>query len=775
MINRINASYIIYAMLGIAAASLCLMMLGFGTGLLPFLALQWLTLPAVVFAAILVLLRFLVDRTNFNFYLAALLTGSVLLEGITTVMSTIFFQSGSPHALFGTLVASTSVVRFTLTGSALLALLTFVNAARLRFLLTSFRTMWLWLLGAATVVVALLWMVQPGLEQDYLKAGFAVVEYLSFAFIVAALFISWDKKINQFRDFRSYFFAFVLLSLAAQAITVLSFDSTMSLSFKIVHLIRCVGYLTLFGGLLLQNFRQLKDAELRAQNLSLINEEVQQEIEERKWTEELLRETRLFAETIVESIRDPLLVLDGDLRIVRVNRAFYRMFKLKPASTVNRLLHEIGRGQWDRPELLEKVRRIIPKRESFENFEMTSVFPRSGAKTILINGHLINQKDLQTKLILVTMSDITATKLAQEEARRLASGVESAADSIMMTDPEGVVRYVNPAMTDLSGFSDTDLLGQKADMFWSEAKAADGSNGVWQKVQAGEVWRGEVTNRRKSGELYEALLTIAPIFDSEKALEGFVSVQKDVTELKAAREELSRRAEELAKSNAELEQFAYIASHDLQEPLRMVSSYCQLLRRRYRDKLDTDANEFIDFAVDGAMRMQKLIEDLLQYSRVGTHGQPFKRTDCGLVVNKALENLKLSIEDCDATVTQEKMPVMIADEIQLVQLFQNLIHNALKFRNGSAPVIKIACREHKKEWIFSVRDNGTGLDARYADRIFVIFQRLHNSDDIPGTGIGLAICKKIVERHEGRIWVESRPNAGATFSFSLPRLKEVVP
>lgn len=235
-----------------------------------------------------------------------------------------------------------------------------------------------------------------------------------------------------------------------------------------------------------------------------------------------------------------------------------------------------------------------------------------------------------------------------------------------------------------------------------------------------------------------------------------------------AENELRGVLEDLKRSNTELQQFAYIASHDLQEPLRMVSSFMQLLEQRYKGKLDKDADEFIGYAVEGAMRMQRMVNDLLAYSRIGTKGKPFERVDCNKILADARANLKLSIEESGASITADPLPVVDGDASQLLQVFQNLLANAIKFRGEKAPEIAIHAEPHEQEWQFSVRDKGIGLDPGYAEKIFVIFKRLHTAAQYPGSGIGLTICKKIIERHHGRIWVESKPGHGSVFYFTLP-------
>lgn len=245
------------------------------------------------------------------------------------------------------------------------------------------------------------------------------------------------------------------------------------------------------------------------------------------------------------------------------------------------------------------------------------------------------------------------------------------------------------------------------------------------------------------------------------------SVRRALREKKLQDEHRHDQAE-LARSNRDLEQFAYVASHDLQEPLRMVAMYTQLLAERYQGRLDENAEKYIHYIVDGALRMQTLVRDLLAFSRVGRQGAPLQSVDCNAVVAIALQNLQAAIQDSGARIEYSQLPTLIADSSQLTQLFQNLIGNAIKFRGAEPPQIRVSAEKRDKDWLFSVTDNGIGIAPQHAELVFVIFKRLHTQAEYPGSGIGLAICKKIVEQRGGRIWVESEPGRGSAFKFTLP-------
>lgn len=311
--------------------------------------------------------------------------------------------------------------------------------------------------------------------------------------------------------------------------------------------------------------------------------------------------------------------------------------------------------------------------------------------------------------------------------------------------------------------------------FWQKITQAEDLEGVTEGMRAllanGEPGTLEFRAVARNGEIVPIELHMAALRDADGALIGACGVVMDISTRKLAEEERARSALELARSNEELQQFAYVASHDLQEPLRMITSYLQLVERRYAEQLDDDGREFIGFAVDGASRLKALINDLLAYSRVQSQEKDFALLDVNRIYDQAIKNLEISIEETGAQITHDPLPEVMGGENLLTLLFQNLISNAIKYRREEAPTIHVGCNRQGREWHFTVRDNGVGIEPEYLERIFIIFQRLHSKDEYSGTGIGLAICKKVVERHDGRIWVESTVGQGSTFHFTIPAIR----
>jgi PAS domain S-box-containing protein len=373
-------------------------------------------------------------------------------------------------------------------------------------------------------------------------------------------------------------------------------------------------------------------------------------------------------------------------------------------------------------------------------------------------------------LVIAAIRDISVRKgaeahLAQAEARYRGL-LEAAPDAMVVVDQAGDIVLLNIRAEAQFGYSRDELLGQKVTTILPEGFAdrliADGLRSAAEAL-AQQIGMGiELYGRRKDGSDFPMEIMLSPLDSAEGIL--VTAAIRDITVRKAS----EAQVRELSRSNEELEQFAYIASHDLQEPLRMVTSYTQLLAKRYKGKLDADADEFIAFAVDGAMRMQRLIRDLLAYSHVGTKEIDLLDTASESALEQALMNLRGAIEQSGASITRDPLPMVLADEIQLIQLFQNLVGNAIKYQDRGNPLVHVsAMRINGSRWMFSVRDNGLGIDLPYQEKIFSMFQRLHKRDEFSGTGMGLAICKKIVERHGGRISIRSQLGQGSTFLFDL--------
>ena len=341
---------------------------------------------------------------------------------------------------------------------------------------------------------------------------------------------------------------------------------------------------------------------------------------------------------------------------------------------------------------------------------------------------------------------------------------------MVVVDQTGAIVLLNVQAENQFGYHRDELLGQQVTNIipkgFAERLIADDLRSA-EDALAQQIGTGiELTALRKDGTEFPIEIMLSPLDSPEGIL--VTAAIRDISVRKDAEEALLQTVEELNRSNEELGQFAYIASHDLQEPLRMVASYTQLLSRRYKGRLDADADEFIAYAVDGASRMQRLIEDLLSFSRVGTTGEPLRSTSSEVALQQALSNLHVVVADSGALVTHDPLPTVLADETQLVQLFQNLVGNAIKYQAQGVPQVHVSAAENADEtWTFSVKDNGLGIDPEYFERIFGMFERLHRRDEFAGTGIGLAISKKIVERHGGKISVESQPGEGSTFHFAL--------
>ena len=422
-------------------------------------------------------------------------------------------------------------------------------------------------------------------------------------------------------------------------------------------------------------------------------------------------------------------------------------------------------------QLLERIR----QGQRIEHYE--TMHTRKDDKKIYVSLTISPIKDRIGKIIGASTIawDVTEHKrigeaLGESEAR-FRSITQSATDAIISADSYDNIISWNKGAQTMFGYMEEEALGKSITIIIPERYRDAHKNGLERVYSTGEtriIGKSipvELVGMRKDGSEFPLELSLST-WKTEKR-RFYSAVIRDITERKLADEKLKKILSELERSNKDLEQFVYIASHDLQEPLRTVSNFSQLLGRRYKGKLDAKADQFIGFIVDGTTRMQQMIDDLLAYSRISTRAKPFEPTNCETIFDQALANVKMAIEESGALVTHDYLPTVMADSSQIIQLFQNLLSNAIKFRKEK-PRIIVSAIQKGNDWFFSVKDNGIGIAPEFMENIFKMFEREHASAEYPGTGVGLAICKKIVERHGGRIWVESEQGNGSTFYFTIP-------
>ena len=489
----------------------------------------------------------------------------------------------------------------------------------------------------------------------------------------------------------------------------------------------------------------------------------------RKRAEEAARRAGAYNRSLLEASLDPLVTISADGKITDVNAATERVTGRSREALVGTDFSDY----FTEPEQARAGYKQVFREGSVQDYPL-EVRRRDGHVTpVLYNAAVYRDESGAVIGVFAAARDVTEHKRAEEAVRRAGaynrSLLEASLDPLVTISADGKITDVNAATERVTGRSREALVGTDFSDYFTEPEQARA--GYKQVFREGSVQDYPLEVRRRDGHVTPVLYNAAVYRDESGAVIGVFAAARDVTERKRAEEALAARTEELARSNAELERFAYVASHDLQEPLRMVSSYVQLLARRYQGKLDSDADDFIGFAVDGAGRMQRLITDLLAFSRVGRHDKGFEPISLDTALDQALINLQVAIEESGAVLTREPLPMVLGDTTQMVQVFQNLVGNAIKFRGKEPPRVHVSVRRHAGEWRISVRDNGIGVDGQYQERIFIIFQRLHGSE-YPGTGIGLPIARKIVERHGGRIRVESEPGKGSTFFFTMPVLAD---
>ncbi len=479
------------------------------------------------------------------------------------------------------------------------------------------------------------------------------------------------------------------------------------------------------------------------------------DITERKQAEEAIKSSKEHFQALIENAYDTIMITTTAGSVVYVSPSIKQTLGYEPEELIDKLLSD-----FTHPEDMQKVIGIFTKGIDIPGYTapMELRAKHKDGSWRIIEGVSTNLLDHPSVAgIAINFRDITEYKYIEEKYKHLVEDINEGYAMIQ----DGNIVFANRKYDEIFGYNTGETIGQPFINF----VAPESLQAIMKKYI--NVMRGEeAADDRYEGVGIKKDGTKVILETSNKVTEyegkpSFSIIIRDISERK-------EMEEALARSNEDLKEFAYMASHDLQEPLRMVSSYVQLLGRRYKGKLDADADEFIGYAVEGAYRMQKLINDLLAYSRIGTQGKDFKPTDCEAVFEQAVYNLQTAVEESGTVVTHDALPTVTADATQLVQVFQNLIGNAIKFRSKELPRVHISAERRRNEWLFFVRDNGIGIDPQYHDRIFAMFQRLHGQGEYTGTGIGLTICRRIVERHGGRIWVESESGKGATFYFTIP-------
>ncbi len=492
----------------------------------------------------------------------------------------------------------------------------------------------------------------------------------------------------------------------------------------------------------------------------------------RKLAEEKLLAASLYARSLLEASLDPLVTISKEGKITDVNRATEDV----TGCSREELIGSDFSDYFTEPEQARAGYQKAFTEGLVKDYPL-AIRIKSGIITdVLYNARVYQNTQGEIQGVFAAARDITERKKAEEALReseiKLRTVADFAYDLEYWIAPDGKMLYMSPSCVKFTGYTPEEFIDDSklfSKIVHPDDKALVGSH--FESIT--EEDRHEIDFRiiTRNGEIRWISHACQPVFDGSGKWLGRRSSNRDITERKSMEYEIVQASEKLKQSNAELEQFAYVASHDLQEPLRMVASYVQLIERRYKGKLDSDADEFIGYAVDGANRMRGLIDDLLTYSRVARLGKPFEPIDLESTLEIVLLNLKTSIAENEAVVTHDKLPTVMADGGQLVQLFQNLIGNGIKFHGEEAPRVHISAQVRDTDYLFSVRDNGIGIAPEYYDRLFKIFQRLHTREEYPGSGIGLAVCKRIVERHGGRIWIESQVGKGSTIYFTLSKRK----
>ncbi|HWY47199.1 MAG TPA: PAS domain S-box protein [Bryobacteraceae bacterium] len=480
-----------------------------------------------------------------------------------------------------------------------------------------------------------------------------------------------------------------------------------------------------------------------------------------------MRKLQTHLAAIVESSDDAIISKDLNGIVRSWNRGAEKLFGYKGEEIIGRHISMLAAP--DRMDEIPDILSRVARGERIDHYETRRKTKDGRILTVSLSVSPIYDATGRVIAAAKVARDITGQKRLSDLQERLAAIVESSEDAIVSKDLTGQIQSWNRGAEQLFGYTADEVIGKPITIIIPSDRLHEELD-ILGRLQRGErVEHFETIRRHKDGSLLNISLTISPVRDAQGRVVGASKVARNITQRKRQEKALKEALEALTRSNEDLEQFAYSASHDLQEPLRIASAFSELLQRKFGGKLGGEGDEFIRYIVDASARMQQLLQDLRTFSQASKLNQDqVPNVDAGEVLRRSISNMKTAIDDCDAVITHGELPVVAMHEFQLVQLFQNIITNAIRYRSQTSPVIHIDAKCSDNKCTFSIRDNGIGIDPQYKEQIFGIFKRLHTTADYPGTGMGLAICQRIVERLGGRIWVESEPGRGSTFYFTLP-------
>jgi len=507
------------------------------------------------------------------------------------------------------------------------------------------------------------------------------------------------------------------------------------------------------------------DKAIKWNNDKMVRFELASDISELKSAQETLIENEKRFRSVFEhtSIGKSMTELDGSLK---VNEAFCDILGYSEKELQNVSWTNITHPD-DIQESKAVVESLIKGEKDMAHYEKRYIHKKGHVVFTDVHTTLFRDKDKNPLYFITAITDITERKEFEKQLLIKDFVFESGVSANSIANVNGDITHVNEAFLELWEYtSKEETIGKSVVDFF--VKSEDAGPILTQLNEEGK-WTGEFLAKTQKGKQFITRGFATKIVNEKGEKIGYQSSNIDVTDEINAKLKLEYTLDELKRSNKELEQFAYVASHDLQEPLRKVKNFAELFAKKYAGSLDEKANQYIKYMTSGTDRMQNLILDLLSFSRVATRGKEFVKTDIEAILKKVEENLQISIEENNAEIVYSDLPALKVDETQIAQVFQNLISNAIKFKSDGNPTIKIEAKDKKDHWQFSVIDNGIGMEMQYKERIFEVFQRLHTKEEFSGTGIGLAICKKIIERHNGTIWVESKPGEGSTFNFTIPK------